>query len=196
MLITKKFMGASLLALFLCVAPAAADDLDTLSRDFWAWRTATQPFSGDDIPRLARPAGWHADWSPAAFAAQQKSLADFEARWQKLNDSAAPIPRQVDYRLVGSAVARARWELVVLRSWRRDPFFYIHQTMGSVYALLLQPPPFSAERSAEIVRRLDAIPQTLDHARVNLDEMRGPFAQLAIDELKDVRARMQTVAAR
>jgi uncharacterized protein (DUF885 family) len=180
--------------MLLLASPAAADDLDTLSRDFWVWRTATQPFSGDDIPRLARPAGWREDWSPAAFAAQQKSLAEFEARWQKLSASAAPIPRQVDYRLVGSAIARARWELIVLRSWRRDPFFYIHQTMGSVFALLLQPPPFTAERSAEIVRRLGAIPPTLTHARTNLDEMRGPFAQLAIDELKDIRERMQIVA--
>ncbi len=42
---------------------ASADPLDDLARDFWAWRAATQPSSGDDIPRLERPAGWRPDWS-------------------------------------------------------------------------------------------------------------------------------------
>ncbi|MGH9366826.1 MAG: hypothetical protein ACRD3M_04020 [Thermoanaerobaculia bacterium] len=47
---------------------ALADDLDSLAGDFWSWRAAEQPLSGDDIPRIDRPAGWTPDWSGAAVA--------------------------------------------------------------------------------------------------------------------------------
>ena len=54
----------------LCVfaGTAAADDLEKLARDFWAWRVVHQPLSGDDIPRLARPADWVPDWSAETLA--------------------------------------------------------------------------------------------------------------------------------
>src|SRR5215471_13671062 len=88
--------------LLLAASIAAADDLDGLAHDFWTWRSANQPFSRDDIPRLERPPGWQADWSPAAFAARRKALAEFEARWHRLDPSGSPVARQVDYRLIGS----------------------------------------------------------------------------------------------
>ena len=190
-------LGRVMLLALMCVlmaSPADDYDLDTLARDFWAWRATNQPFSGDDIPRLDRPAGWQADWSPAAFAARRQAIIEFEARWKKLDASAWPVPRQVDRRLMGSAIERVRWELEVVRAWRRNPLFYIDQTLAAVHSLLLQPPPFDADRSAEIIRRLESIPETLTHARANLDQTAGPFARLAIEELSDVRGRMAIVA--
>ncbi len=86
----------------------AADDLDDLAREFWAWRAVEQPLSGDDIPRLERPAGWMPDWSKRAVEERLATLAAFEARWKKLDPSAWPFARQVDYRLMGSALARVR----------------------------------------------------------------------------------------
>ena len=41
---------------------ASADALDDLSREFWEWRVVQQPVTGDDIPRVERPAGWLPDW--------------------------------------------------------------------------------------------------------------------------------------
>ncbi len=175
--------------------PAAQrDDLAALARDFWAWRAAHQPFSGDDIPRLDRPAGWRADWSPAAFAERHRALAGFESRWKRLDPSAWSIAQQVDYPLIGSAMARVRWELEVAPGWRRNPYFYVDQTLGAVFERLLPPPPFDEERAAEIVRRLESIPQTLAHARENLDDARAPFARLAVEELRPARERLSTVA--
>jgi uncharacterized protein (DUF885 family) len=187
--------AARLAVLVLAVAvPASADDLASLAGEFWAWRAVHQPFSEDDIPRLTRPLGWRADWSPAAFAARRDALVKFEARWKALEPSGRPMSQRVDHRLIGSAIARVRWELEVLRGYRRNPGFYIDQTLGAVFLPLLPPPPFDAERSAEIVRRLESIPETLAHARVNLDEARAPFAKLATLSLKDARPRLLTLA--
>ncbi len=179
--------------IFLLTIPADADDLESLARDFWKWRAVHQPLSGDDIPRLDRAPGWLPDWSAAAVAEQRRALSAFEARWKKLDAARWPVATQVDYRLVGSAIARVRWELDVTAGWQRNPLFYYHQTVGAIFDRLLEPPPFREERAEEIVRRLENIPRTIEQAKTNLTDSRAPFARLAIGELKDVRARMQTV---
>src|SRR5215470_3668422 len=92
-----------------------ADDLADLAREFWSWRAATQPFSGDDVPRLERPAETP-DWSRAAIEARRGKLAEFEKRWEGLDASGMSVLWQVDRRLMGSAIARVRWEIEILRS--------------------------------------------------------------------------------
>ncbi len=176
------------------VSRARADDLDTLAREFWAWRAIHQPLSSDDIPRLDRPADWVPDWSPAAVAARRKALVGFEARWKKLDASRWPIARQVDYRLIGSALARVRWELEILRAWQRNPMLYLDQTLGAVFDRLLQPPPFDRVRSEEIIWRMDNIPRVVESARENLSGPARPFARLAVERLKDVRPRLLKAA--
>ena len=167
-----------------------ADSLDDLARDFWAWRAVEMPVSNDDIPRLERPAGWMPDWSPGAIEMYRKQVVEFEQRRRRMDASSWPVPRQVDYRLMGSAIARARWELEVLGAWRKNPNFYLDQTVGAYFHLLLVPPPFSAERGADIVATLNGIPKTLADARTNLSAPVRPFAELALDQLKDVRPRL------
>ncbi len=174
--------------------PGLSDQLDELARDFWAWRAIEQPLSGDDIPRIERAAGWVPDWSQGTVTERRKELADFEDRWKKLDPSGWPVARQVDYRVIGSALARVRWELDVTRPWQRNPMFYIEQTLGTIFDRLLQPPPFGRVRSEEIIRRTASIPRTLEDAKLNLDHPARPFAPLAIEELKDVRPRLSKVA--
>ena len=171
---------------------AMADQLDDLAQDFWTWRAVEQPFSGDDIPRIERPAGWTPNWSEAAVARRRQELAAFEERWKQLKSEmhGAPLPRQVDYRLVGSALARVRWELDVTRNWQRDPAFYLAQSLGGVFELLLQPPPFTDTRSAEIVRRLQATPRVCEDAKANLADAKAPFARLTAAELEDIGPRL------
>ncbi len=101
--------------------------------------------------------------------------------------------QQVDYRLLGSAIARANWELNINREWQLNPMFYVDQTLGSVFILLLPPPPFSAQRQADLVTRMQSFPTTLASARENLTDMRKPFAQLAIDALDDLPQRFNTM---
>src|SRR5437660_6278385 len=98
-----RFVVQLATVLFLLFVPSVvrADTLDDLARDFWAWRAAEQPVSSDDIPRIEPPSGWVSGWSPEAVARYHKQLDEYETRWQKIDASAGPIPRQVDYRLMG-----------------------------------------------------------------------------------------------
>ncbi|MDH4064257.1 MAG: DUF885 domain-containing protein [Acidobacteriota bacterium] len=175
--------------------PASADALDELSRDFWTWRVVHQPSTGDDIPRVERPAGWLPDWSPASIDARRRALGEFDRRWRAIDSSRWPVPRQVDYRLVGSAIARVRWELDGAPAFRRDPQFYIQQALGPVFDMLLQPPPFTAARADAIVERLSHVPRVTEWARANLNDARQPFATLAIDTLDGIEARLATMGS-
>jgi hypothetical protein len=176
--------------LFVSCSFARADSVDELSDSFWQWRALEQPFSADDIPRIERPANLVIDWSPQTIARRLQELDRFEQRWKALAPPAqTPVHDQVDYRLLGSAVARVRWELAIEQGWKRDPQFYVDQTLGSVFQLLLQPPPFSESRQQEIVTRIRQIPTTLQAAEQNLTDLRQPFARLAIDSLDQVSER-------
>jgi uncharacterized protein (DUF885 family) len=173
-----------------------ADALDDLARDFWTWRAVEQPFSSDDIPRIERPDGWLPNWSPENVARFRQQLSDFETRWKKMESATWPIPRQVDYRLIGSALARVRWELDTVRGWQRNPEFYVDQSLSAYYHLLLPSPPFTAERSQQIISTLNSIPKTLENGKQNLTQPAAPFAHLALHQLRDVGARLlQSVAA-
>ncbi|MEU0095600.1 DUF885 family protein [Kribbella sp. NPDC006257] len=164
----------------------AAQALAHLISEFWRWRTSTQPDSFDDIPRVRRPNGWIADWSAESVADRRAQLTQFTARHQALNITDQPIEVQVDARLFGVGLARVRWELDLLRSWQRNPCFYIDQSLVPIYIELLAPPPFDDERAAAIVRHLERVPIILDQARQNLTgHAAAPFAMYAQRLLAD-----------
>jgi hypothetical protein len=174
---------------------ARAESLEDISRDFWSWRALTQPLSSDDVPRIERPQGWAPEWSRSSLASQQQSLERFELRWKRIDVSHMPVSRQVDYRLIGAALARVRWELVCTRNFERNPYFYVDQTIGAVFDRLLRPAPFDRTRSSEVIRALASIPETVQAAKINLERSAvRAFAIMAIQELKDVRRRLLTVA--
>jgi uncharacterized protein (DUF885 family) len=179
----------------LCVVAFAcacrADSLDDLARDFWTWRAAEQPVTFDDIPRLERPAGWVPDWSPAAVVRYKQQLGEFEARWKKIDASAWPVARQVDYRLMGSAIERIRWELEIVPNWKRDPGFYVAQSVGAYFEQLLPPPPFDAARTQQIVATLASIPRTLEDGKNNLAAPAAPFTRLALGQLESIGPQLQ-----
>src|SRR5436190_17560786 len=125
--------------------------LQSLAEDVWTWRAQHMPLSYDDIPRLDRPTGWIPDWSASAIATRRQDLKNFITRLDSIDPTAWPISQQVDYRLISSALARVRWELDITRAHELNPDFYVHQTLGAIFLLLLSPTPFDAERSLEIV---------------------------------------------
>ncbi len=184
----------------LCCAlsePLLADEknspgaLDALATNFWQWRARYQPFSQDDIPRIEHPSGAR-DWSADSIAKQKAALEDFEKQWKQIDASGWSVARQVDYRLIGSALARARWELEINPRWQRDPLFYLDQTMTALLEALVQPPPFDAARSQEIVERMQAFPAIVEQGKANLRPLR-PFAALAIANLKQIRPELEQV---
>ncbi len=116
-----------------CQTPTdpGVNELQKLSAGFWTWRAQYAPFTGDDVNRLERPGGTR-DWSAAAIEKQRADLGEFEKRWKAIDASQWPTPQQVDYRLIGSALARVHWELDVNPRWKRDPNFYLEQTLTPV----------------------------------------------------------------
>jgi uncharacterized protein (DUF885 family) len=189
----KRWAGAFLLAVLLVSASAKTGSLDKLTDDFWAWRAKYAPFTGDDVNRIERPGGTR-DWSRASIDSQRKDLADFEARWKKLNASAWPIAQQVDYGLIGSALSRVRWELDINPRWKRDPTFYIAQTLTPIVEALTVPGPYDAAHSREILTRIGNIPSILQQGVENLDKPPAPFATVAIQALENIRPRLRQMA--
>ena len=202
--VADRFPGflAGIVFLVICLAnargwgalpqrPTPNDPQQKLAADFWAWRDQYQPYSSDDIPRIEHSAGKR-DWSAAAIGKQRADLSGFETRWKQMNRADWSVPQQVDYRLIGSALARVRWELDVNRRWERDPTFYLNQTLTALLESLVQPPPFDAQRSQAILSAMEEMPAILDEAKANLHPVR-PFAQLAIDSLKQIRPELSQV---
>jgi len=174
---------------------APTGSLEALANDFWQWRARYQPFSKDDIPRIERPhedpAGPR-DWSASSIAKQKATLEDFEKQWGQIDTTGWSVARRVDYRLMGSALSRVRWELDINPRWQRDPSFYLDQTLTALLEALVQPPPFDAMRSREIVDRMQDIARILDDGKANLHAVR-PFAALAIGDLQRIRPKLERV---
>ena len=169
------------------------DSLEKLADDFWSWRARSAPFNGDDVPRMERPGGVR-DWSPASIEQRNKDLAAFESRWKKFDPKDWPIPQQVDYQLIGSALSRVHWELEINPRWRRDPTFYIDQTLTALAEALTVPASYDEPHSREILTRIQNIPAILDAAEENLVKPPAPFASVTIQALDGVRGRLQKMA--
>src|SRR5947199_6412790 len=99
----------------------------------------------EHVNRIEHPGGTR-DWSAAAIDKQRKDLAEFAARWKKIDVKGWPVPKQVDYKLIGSALSRVQWELDVNPRWKRDPTFYIAQTLTPVVEALTVPGQYEAAR--------------------------------------------------
>jgi Bacterial protein of unknown function (DUF885) len=170
------------------------DQLKQFARNFWTWRAANQPVSSDDIPRIERPADWAPDWSAKAFALRRRELAHFRRRHKEMDVRAWPVPQQVDYRLIGSAIARAHWELNVTCGQERNPGFYVDQTLGLLFLSLLKPPPFTEARSRAIIKVLQSFSGTVANAGENLaGNAIRPFALAALEKLVAVRSRLTKI---
>jgi uncharacterized protein (DUF885 family) len=189
---------ASLLLLtspgFSAAVQAQPDSLEQLADDFWAWRAKHAPFTADDVNRIERPGGMR-DWSRASIDRRRKDLARFEARCEKLDPAQWPLPKQVDYKLIGSALSRVRWELEVNPRWKRDPNFYVEQTLTALAEALSVPSPYDEGRSREILTRIENIPSILQQGAENLDKPPAPFATVAAQNLDGIRDRLRTMAS-
>jgi hypothetical protein len=185
-------VGAATLAAAPCAHAQA--EVQQLGADFWTWRAATQPATSDDIPRIVRPAKWTPDWSAAAVAEQRKTLAAFEARWKSLAATPQTVSEKVDYRLMGSALARVNWELDHVAAWRRQPHFYVAQALTPVFEVLLPPPPVESARVEQVIRLLNNAPAVLAAGQANLDDMRGPFVDAALGQIAIVPDSLRQMA--
>jgi uncharacterized protein (DUF885 family) len=172
-------------------APNAA--LQELGAEFFRWRGITQPCTPDDIPRIERSKGWVPSFSSDSLQAMRDRYTDFRQRLDAVGREGWTRSDSVDYLLLRSAIERVHWELDVLRAPYRDPGFYVHQTLGAVYDLLLPQGAMTKERAGEIVVRLQSIPSTLRAGRENLTEPVKPFAAGALRALDGVRKKLDAM---
>jgi hypothetical protein len=192
----RKLMSILLLLLLAIYQPLAAAEpehdeaLQTLAAKFFEWRRIQQPVSGDDIPRVERPHGWVPNYSPQALLDYQTGYDAFMRALEHLNQENWTLADQVDARLLRAAIERVHWELNVLKAPQRNPLFYVHQTLGSVFELLVLSSPITARRAENILLRLEQIPKTLKSARKNLNQPVRPFAHATIRMLDDVEERL------
>ena len=173
---------------------AKSDSFDKLADDFWKWRAKYAPFTGDDVNRIERPGGMR-DWSRASINQRRKDLEQFEANWKKIDPSSWAVSKQVDYKLIGSALSRVRWELDINPRWKRDPNFYIEQTLTALAEALTVPASYDEPRSQEILTRIENIPSILQRGSENLANPPAPFASVATQNLDGIRDRLRTMAS-
>jgi hypothetical protein len=169
--------------------------LQALAADFFEWRRVQQPVTGDDIPRVERPEAWVPDFSPEALDEYRERYYAFLQALDQLDTEGWSIEDQVDAQLLKAAIERVHWELDVLKLPQRNPLFYLDQTLGSIFELLVLSSPITASRSESILLRLEHFPSTLKSARINLDQAVRPFAEAAIETLEGVDVRLLAVQA-
>ncbi len=175
----------------LTTPPAA--NLQALAKEFFAWRTITQPATGDDVNRVERPDGWTPDFSAAALQQHDAAQKKFRERLAALDKTGWTKNDSVDYLFLRGVIERVNYELNIVRTARRNPDFYVQQTLGAIFELILPPPPFDEKRAKNIVLRMQSFPNTIKHAKENLTEGVIYFADNALANLTGARERMERV---
>ncbi len=170
-------------------------ELQRFAKEFFTWRAVTQPATGDDIPRIERPDGWVPDVSPDALARSRREVGVFLQRLDAIPRTGWSRADSVDYLLLRSAIQRVNWELNILRLPQRHPEFYVQQTLGAVFELLLIHTPMTENRARNIILRLNSFPRTLKYARRNLTEPVRAFAEIALAQARNPRKRLRACAA-
>jgi hypothetical protein len=170
-----------------------AQALQGLAAEFFEWRRIRQPVSGDDIPRVERPDGWVPDFSQQALSNYRMRYRTFINALGQLDRENWTVADEVDAKLLEAAIERVHWELDILKAPHRNPLFYVHQTLGSVFELLILSSPMTGKRAENILLRLEHFPQTVNSAQDNLGQAVRPFAQAAIEALEGINERLMAM---
>lgn len=115
------------------------------------------------------------------MARKLAGLAAFETRLAALPVKTWSRAGQVDYLAVKSILNGYRFNLEVLRPWKRDPGFYLDPLMGVAFSEVTG----SEADIAKLRARLAMVAPMLASGRQNLTEVAGDFADLAIHNLEN-----------
>ena len=187
-----KLMLFCFLVYSMSIFPQTNQSLQKLSKEFFEWRTITQPVTGDDIPRIERPDGWIPDYSPSSLKNNENKYIEFSSKLRKIQKENLTRTDSVDYLLLHSAIERVNWELNILKLPYSHPEFYVSQTAGIIHDLLIISSPMTKIRAANIIIRLKSIPSTLNNAEENLREPVQAFADIAIEMLDGIDKNLKT----
>ncbi len=174
--------------------PELNPELQALAAEFFQWRRVQQPATLDDVNRVERPDGWVPDFSPQALKQYRADIRLFQKHLQGLERTGWNTADEVDALLLNSAIERVRWELDALRLPHRNPNFWVDQTLGSLFEQLVLSTPMEAARVENILVRMEAIPTTVEHARISLTSAVRPFADIALLALEDVGSKLHEIS--
>jgi len=120
-------------------------------------------------------------YGDALMAQKLAGLEDFERRLTALPVRGWSRTGQVDYLAVKSILNGYRFNLEVLRPWKRDPGFYLDPLLGIAFTEVSG----SEADIARLRERLRMVPPLLASARGNLTDVAGDFADLALHNLEN-----------
>lgn len=118
-------------------------------------------------------------YSDDVLEQKRAGLTRFDAALAALPVSQWPRAQQADYLAVKSILNGYRFNLEVLRPWKRDPGFYLDPLMAVAFAEVTG----DDAAIAKLRTRLRAVPPLVASARGNLTEVAGDFADLALHNL-------------
>lgn len=120
------------------------------------------------------------EYDNALMRAKLAGLAKFEARLAAMPVKSWTPSQQVDFLVVKSILNGYRFNLAVMRPWRRDPGFYLDPLLRVAFSDV----PASGEKLTTLRAQLGAIPPMIAAARRNLDAVPADFADLALYNLE------------
>ena len=166
-------------------------DIQELGLEYWTWRASQQPRTHDDIPRIERPENWIPKWAPSDVEKYKSKLIEFDKKVNQISagDSNSPkigVSDWVDYNLIKSAIARANFELNILKPWSEQPRFYIDQTIGVIFDILTIP-NIDSLQIKKVIKVLEATPTILKDGISNLTSNAvSEYAEIAIGDLAKI----------
>lgn len=167
-----------------------------LGEKFWSWRRTQQPRSHDDITRIARNPNWMPSWSASDVAKYREQYLDFLDLYSKINvgkikNLNCDKVTYVDYRILGSAIARVKWEIDILKIWQQQPRFYIDQSIGVIFDHLL-PQKLSVNVISEVINAFSQTPRVLSEGVENLkNHAVKSYAEVAIELLANIDSQIR-----
>ena len=167
------------------------EDLQSLASEFFNWRSTTQPATSDDIPRVERPSDWIPNYSQESILDIKSKYKEFRIKLEDISHKNWQLSDSVDYLILRSAMERVNWEFTVLNAPSRNPDFYVQQTLGALFELLLISTPMTELRATNIIAILNSFSQTVEDAKINLTDPVASFTDIALGNLEDVRKKLE-----
>ncbi len=152
---------------------------DAFVDGFLAWHFADQPVRAT---RLGIHDHNHAlpDLSRDGQARRTADLTDWLGRLEAIDADLLSSADQLDYQVLNHAIRSDLLELEEIRWWTKNPSFYIGTISGGISGLADRDFAPLEGRMDAILRRQSMIPQVLDAARENLDQVPELWARQAI----------------
>jgi hypothetical protein len=120
------------------------------------------------------------DYSAESMKKQKEGLEALRRRWASIATAAWSTSQKVDYLVVCAQLNQLDFDHRVVRSWSRDPGFYLDRVKRIPHMDV----PIPANDIEAFQKRLQTVPRILEQAQANLTGTPAVLARLAIGHLE------------